>query len=463
MLKTKTKYLIVFLGILIAMCLFNTNSVQAVEDTQTILNMIPNEIQLDIPESDYQKATEVLKEYINNLLKNNNINTNVDSINGCMPWTKESFYSAQVYINGGTKEVKIQYNNTNNKNSNDEQIIKNIKIDKPLFHEVDLDYLVNKENIWEWYLQYAKEYYSKIINDNTIKVTTILGAGSIEGLNLGACHGGLYVCLWKDNLLYDIRNIGDEIFIPVINISSNGDFKENVINEIKKYYPDYAGLISNVEKGITDENMVNTDAYKEIENLYTIKLSTTKEPNSLVIIRKTDSSLKIVDETTNIKMDTNIAVVPENTKLVVTEITEGKTYNTVKSSLENVNKFKVFDITLLSDNIKIQPNGNVKISIPIPDNFNTSNLVVYRVTDNGDKTKYNVKIETIDNVKYATFETDHFSTYVLTDESTNNEVIDVNTQGEKDNTPKTGIEYTSLSIIAIITILGTIVLIKKMK
>lgn len=462
MLKTKTKYLIVSLGILIAMCLFNSNSVNAVtpEEKQQILDVIPNEIQLDIPESDYQKATEVLKEYINNLLKNNNINTNVDSINGCVPWTKESFYSAQVYINGGTKEVKIQYNNTNNKNSNDEQIIKNIKIDKPLFHEVDLDYLVNKENIWEWYLQYAKEYYSKIINDNTIKVTTLLGAGSLEGLNLAPCHGGLYIGLWKDNLLYDIRNIGDEYFIPVINVSStmtDSEINDYVINLIKNTYSDYGKNITYISKG------VEYAEYNQIPNIYTVNVAENSELNgiittsSIIIIRKVDNSINIKDETTNIKMDANTAVVPENTKLVVTEITEGKTYNTVKSTLENINKFKVFDINLLSDNVKIQPNGNVKISIPIPDNFDTTKLVIYRISEDGNKTKYNVVIEN----NYATFETNHFSTYVLAEEQEN--VTTETKQGEKDNTPKTGIEYTSLSIIAIITILGTIVLIKKMK
>ena len=69
----------------------------------------------------------------------------------------------------------------------------------------------------------------------------------------------------------------------------------------------------------------------------------------------------------------------------------------------------MFDIKLESNGVKIQPNGKVKISIPVPDNFDKSNLVVYRVADNGDKTEYAVTI----NGDVATFETDHFSTYVL--------------------------------------------------
>ena len=122
----------------------------------------------------------------------------------------------------------------------------------------------------------------------------------------------------------------------------------------------------------------------------------------------------------------------------------------------------VYDIELLSDGVKIQPNGKVKISIPVPTEYNKSNLVVYRVADNGDKTEYTVTV----NGDVATFETDHFSTYVLAEkeikQNTGNtettQTKPVTEVRKKDDTPKTGttasiyfmIPVTVISAIGII-------------
>ena len=74
-----------------------------------------------------------------------------------------------------------------------------------------------------------------------------------------------------------------------------------------------------------------------------------------------------------------------------------------------IEKFKAFDITLKSNNTNIQPNGKVKISIPIPENFNASKLIAYRFDNDNSKIEYQVTVAN----GYATFETDHFSIYVL--------------------------------------------------
>ncbi len=132
--------------------------------------------------------------------------------------------------------------------------------------------------------------------------------------------------------------------------------------------------------------------------------------------------------------------------------------------LTNTNKFYAYDITLKSNGVKIQPNGKVKISIPIPEGMETSNLVVYRVEDNK-LIKYEVTVEEIESVKYATFETDHFSTYVLAEVATadnqeeNNTATEENTtstNGEKDNTPKTGTTIINF-ILEIIANIGKII------
>lgn len=171
----------------------------------------------------------------------------------------------------------------------------------------------------------------------------------------------------------------------------------------------------------------------------------------------TKEDVKLTDSTTNIIMEANTNIVPKDTILVVNTINNNyPNYQQLLNIFQKSRNFKMFDIKLESNGVKIQPNGKVKISIPVPDNFDKSNLVVYRVADNGDKTEYAVTI----NGDVATFETDHFSTYVLAEKEVteNTENTDNKTDRKKDDTPKTGttaniyfmIPVTVISAIGII-------------
>ena len=100
-----------------------------------------------------------------------------------------------------------------------------------------------------------------------------------------------------------------------------------------------------------------------------------------------------------------------------------------------------YDITLKSNDTIIQPNGKVKISIPIPENFDSSRIIIYRLDESNAITEYQV---TVTN-GYATFETDHFSTYILgeTEELSNevqNNVIGTDTNENDTKLPQTGEE-----------------------
>ena len=114
----------------------------------------------------------------------------------------------------------------------------------------------------------------------------------------------------------------------------------------------------------------------------------------------------------------------------------------------------------------------------VPTDIDTSKLVIYRISENGEKTEYKATIETIGNEKYATFETDHFSTYVLAElkgASDNNQqqitppptteqpsTGTTTNNNDKDNTPKTGtIDIINYMIpVAVISACG-IILIKR--
>lgn len=109
MLKNRTKFIITFIVLLFGICLLNTNTVQAVEMTeeyaQTLLDMLSNEIQLDVKTSEFEKADNIVKNKIESIWKENNIDiNNIDYFCEASPLytgieTKtEDFYKAFVYI-----------------------------------------------------------------------------------------------------------------------------------------------------------------------------------------------------------------------------------------------------------------------------------------------------------------------------------------------------------------------------
>ena len=214
---------------------------------------------------------------------------------------------------------------------------------------------------------------------------------------------------------------------------------------------------------ITDKSIFN---YERLAFQFT-------EYNSLTFISLSfegdlvDVSEEVIytDTETNIRIDTTTEIVPAGTNLMVEEITEGNEYSTVVEILgDEVNNFVAYDIKILSQGVEIQPNGNVKISLPIPKNFDTSKLVVYRINEDGTKVEYNVTVE----VEYAVFETDHFSTYVLAESNeqlqSNNETVD-NTIVPDAQLPQTGVTILIISLITIslTSLIISAILTKKIK
>ncbi len=189
---------------------------------------------------------------------------------------------------------------------------------------------------------------------------------------------------------------------------------------------------------------------------------------------KEDDIITLTDKESEVKLVTKKNVVPKNTLIVVKEVDK-----TIHKELHKYwEKYFAYDITLQSNGVAIQPSGKVRISIPIPSYFDTSKIVVYRVTSTGEKVRYDMTVEG----DFAVIETDHFSVYVIAEEDNNgsgNQSNDVTngenneTQNEltteKDNNqsmktldkePKTGTEnYEGLvTIIALVSLMGIVIL-----
>ncbi|MBR0427414.1 MAG: hypothetical protein IJK18_04370 [Clostridia bacterium] len=460
--KSKMKFLIMLGLALLAVCIFNT-SVNATTNEE-IKNIIPDTINLDIPEEEYNKAQTSIANKVKEIIANSNLEDK-DNLNVSADYNVLYFYEATVNVGSTQKEVNILFNNTNNVDKEEEQYIKNLKIDNPKYIETDLNYLaVNKENKEQWSYCEKKlnEYFTKKVNDSNIKLVAVIGQGAGNGINLGATN--VYLYIFKNGKLYDIRDIENITFIPVVDVPANLTDKElndYVIKEVNKLYNyDEYGYASISKKA---DNIYTLNSESEDKEFYNCEIMVKREKATAV----TDT-----DADTKIKLDTTSAVVPKGTTLEAKEVKDGATYNTVVKAVENeVDKFVLYDIYLMNNNAKIQPNGKVKVSIPVPDGYDTSKIVVYRVEENGTKTKLDVTVKD----GYITFETDHFSNYVVGEEKTTvseeatKETTDTSkasntTKRELDNTPKTGAETNIITVISSIISLvsaGAVALVRK--
>ena len=273
----------------------------------------------------------------------------------------------------------------------DETYVKNLKLTSPKYYEVDLDYLpYNSEDESTWNSVYQKfyktigDYYTKQINNKaiTVKASSMVG-GTDGGLNLWTWERGTKLSIYLNGNLCDTREMGEEFTVPVINVPSSVKDSElnNYLKEIiTKANTAFGEKITSITKGATVKNGSISNPYEiEIPNGYTIKSDYGME--SAVIVRKEKATepVKKEESTTKIKLEADTTVIPSNTVLETKEVKEEKTLKVVKESLKEVsNKYVTYDITLTSNNVKIQPNGKVKISIPVPNDFDKTKLAVYR-------------------------------------------------------------------------------------
>ncbi len=91
---------------------------------------------------------------------------------------------------------------------------------------------------------------------------------------------------------------------------------------------------------------------------------------------------------------------------------DSDTHKTVLKALDGqTSKVLSFDITAVMNGSKIQPNGKVKATFKVPNDFDINNIGVFYVSDDG---KYEKISFTADkNARTVTAELSHFSTYVL--------------------------------------------------
>lgn len=402
-LKSNTKIVLVLGIMLMAICLFNTTSVQAHNEFVGIkvgsVTMVENgEVLQTIEGVSYDKATNTL--------------------------TLNNYSGTYIKIGNMGKDFKIKVVGTNTLSSE------------------------------SWTLCGALG--GEFTDESMLDSITFTGSGTLNIAGDVAVVGNITLNGATVNVKGYVRSTGFKMF-PGSGTMTIQSGKLEVNNGIQFNYLKNSDSMIYTDK---NSNRLYVAEYEEGEE--TVKtICNTKEysEESIVkhIIFRVANKVKEEDSTTGIKLEATETQLPANTKATIEEVTTGNTFNTVKTVLkDSTNKMKIFEITLKSNDVEIQPNGKVKISIPIPEGFDTSKLMVYRIEENGTKTEYTVTV----NGNYATFETDHFSTYALAevkqeDTTVNTNTDNKNTNKEKDSTPKTGVT-TPILVIAFVTMIAGI-------
>ena len=119
----------------------------------------------------------------------------------------------------------------------------------------------------------------------------------------------------------------------------------------------------------------------------------------------------MIDLETGVKLEAEENVLPEGATMTVTVIPSGDDYEKATLALEGSGgSFALYDITLYGpDDATVQPNGTVKVSIPVPEGMNEDLIALYRINEDGTKTLIECTVEE----GYVVFYTNHFSLYAV--------------------------------------------------
>ena len=160
--------------------------------------------------------------------------------------------------------------------------------------------------------------------------------------------------------------------------------------------------------------------------VYSLKIGATESPNNFYIIKAPkeyikDLEIQAIEKSTGLRFTSNSVGVPIDSSLEVLDVTNDyiKKNNTVE---------KAYDINLYSETkgtfVKSVV-GGVKIYIPVNKDYTKGENSLVYLDDKGKvQEKIEFQMETINNQKYLTFTTTHFSVYAIVDKDGNPNTVD---------------------------------------
>lgn len=188
------------------------------------------------------------------------------------------------------------------------------------------------------------------------------------------------------------------------------------------------------------ENKISKDSSGD--SVASIKLSS-GDKLAGVDANKLDAQAKaVLNQSFTFDVKAGNGVIPSGTSMKISKVVTGTQYSDAKAVTNAVaDKIAVFEIDLLSSsNAKIQPNGKLSITTDIPSGFDASRVAVYRLSTDG---KSYTKLSSSVSGGKVSFETDHFSTYMIVQESA--EAVAVKAPVTGDNAPVALLVFVLLS------------------
>ncbi len=175
--------------------------------------------------------------------------------------------------------------------------------------------------------------------------------------------------------------------------------------------------LSNWDDAITiydaDDNVIGIFRNAELANETivipgdTVKIEFKASHRSNYGFEVTDIVAQKVLSSNDVKLSTKPATLDPEVELVA-EITEVAPEIQRPAGLEESQTF-AYDITLEKGGEEVQPDGDVEITLPVPDTMDGSSCQVYHLADDGTWTNMNASYKNGE----LTFTTDHFSQYVI--------------------------------------------------
>ena len=342
--------------------------------------------------------------------------------------TCNNTYTKCTFLNQGTfkafDNVVIAYNYNEEIYNVAKKVIDSGLLNKDTFHPTDTE-LLHFINYGGSLADYTSEFKNLIDNKN-FDFEWDQRAGGNEPLEFETAGIGFFKFLYKGVLCY-VKERVDVIAEHVIYVPND---TTDILQSIKDRLNEMFG--ENLHLSVTKSTKTINEALDDVgydhlesggdEYFYIInKLNATVEEGNTFYFKAVKDSSKINNNISFKSNDlvTNVGVstdenIPVDTKVSVTKLTSGDTYNKIIKAL-SIEDAEMFDITLHSNgqdkNITQLENGKFKVRIPIPQKYEGKTLTVYYVDDNNETTEYQVLVKD----GYAEFETDHFSVYTLTE------------------------------------------------
>lgn len=214
---------------------------------------------------------------------------------------------------------------------------------------------------------------------------------------------------------------------------------------------DQMALDPTIDSSITDGNYYLIDILDKTYRFYILKDDEMVKEGPTYIGKNIESNITIKTDYSQVPLDTTFTV-----------------KNVSDESIEKVigtNDYIAYDMTLYSTaaESKIEQINDNKfvVSIPIPEKYKGKSLIVYYINSNNEKEEHSVPPG-----EFATFETNHFSTYILTEKVTESGSDDSIKEPEEElpEVPQTGdnlVSYVIISSVSLIVLTISLIAIRK--